>query len=576
MRHIAIIGIGPRGLSALENLYLEISKAKKSKEIQVTLFETAATPGSGRIWNTSQPDTNWLNITERALKDLKGRPAIDLPAFTIPAFHSYTEWLPKEQQHPDEDSPDTFPPRKKLGTYLNERFESIYKILDKAQNVSKKRTEIISIELKDEIFFLTDTLGNVHQFDEVVLTIGHQPTQISEQLQQWKEHATNKTNLIVFEEPYPVEHIVNTTQINSKSTVGLRGFGLAMIDVARAITIGKGGAFKITDNRTFESEYISSDQTPHKIIPFSLDGKPMVPKPLNAAIDKWFTPTNEEIQTFAVNIRKAAHGANNVSGTDFLKNAIAPIAVRVYKDLRKKAIPNSENEEQLKQIVIKWLDNESYANKLLHPVDNDTATTIKTFIDMATGDAPISLDYCVGQVWRHCQPTLYKEFSHTDLDDETTAEVIALDERSKRYSYGPPVESMQQILTLIRAEVLVLDYVDDPEIELVADGWKLSTNSKHIITNVMINSVLDPPKLLEIVSPLISNLLSNDLIDPIHSELGIHIEKNGCIMISDKSVDIPLAALGRISKGSVIGVDAILECFGSRINDWAKSAVQRI
>ncbi|WP_262486210.1 hypothetical protein [Gillisia marina] len=37
-----------------------------------------------------------------------------------------------------------------------------------------------------------------------------------------------------------------------------------------------------------------------------------------------------------------------------------------------------------------------------------------------------------------------------------------------------------------------------------------------------------------------------------------------------------MAVLGRLSKGSVIGVDAILECFGPRVTDWAKAAAKRV
>ena len=60
------------------------------------------------------------------------------------------------------------------------------------------------------------------------------------------------------------------------------------------------------------------------------------------------------------------------------------------------------------------------------------------------------------------------------------------------------------------------------------------------------------------------------------TELGIETKKNGIVISSENEKQIPIAVLGRLAKGSVIGVDAILECFGDRIEDWAKSFVERL
>ncbi|WP_299256722.1 FAD/NAD(P)-binding protein [uncultured Aquimarina sp.] len=574
MRQIAIIGTGPRGLSALESFFVILSKGNPQKDIKVTLFEPSDVPGTGTAWNTRQADTNWLNITERALKNLEGRPAIHLNEFGIPAFPSYTDWLPIEEQNLPEDAYDQFPPRRKLGNYLNQRFESIFTVLEKEKLAVLKNTTIEAIDYKENVFFIKDITNTQYQFEEIVLTIGHQPTILSDQLQQWKKHAMDN-NLNVFIDPYPVKNILDTP-IDTDACIGIRGFGLAMIDVMRALTIGCGGSFTITNKSTFESVYHHGKKTTQCIVPFSLDGNPMIPKPINAAIDAWFTPTDSEIETFKHTISAIAQGSKKVSNIWFLKNVIADIASRIYQDLGEKSITHNKNASQLHVIITNWLTDESHQDPLIQPIDNPASVNIEAFINMALGKSPISLDYCIGQVWRHCQPTLYKEFSHPTLPDEIIAEVISLDERSKRYSYGPPVESMQQMMALVRADVLILDFANNPDIEFLSEGWQLRYGENERIINVMINSVLDAPQLLEVQSPIIKSLLSNDIISPIHSELGIHTQTNGCVVLPDSINSISLSVLGRLAKGSVIGVDAILECFGSRIKDWAESAVRRI
>ena len=196
---------------------------------------------------------------------------------------------------------------------------------------------------------------------------------------------------------------------------------------------------------------------------------------------------------------------------------------------------------------------------------------------MALGNIPISLDYCLGQVWRHCQPTLYATFSYAEINYDIIEKVATLDDRIKRYSYGPPIESMQQILALVDAKVLSLDFVNNPEIDTVDDGWLFKNkNQASTPINTMINSVLDAPKLLDVNAPIIKSLLSNDLIQPIHTKLGIDTKKDGRVISYNSENQLPIAVLGRLSKGSVIGVDAILECFGSRARRWAKSAALKI
>ena len=575
MRRLAIIGGGPRGLSALEELFIELSIQNKEKEVIVSLFETSDNPGSGNVWNTQQLKTNWLNISERALQDLNSREKLSVDGLNISEFSSYTNWLPEEEQHLAPIVPDRFPERSKLGTYLNERFNSLAVELQMEGFLKIIKSEVINIDFNAGVFSLK-TEEECYEFDEVLLTIGHQPTKLSDQLKNWKKHEKTNPKVQVFEEPYPVETIIASDKINSESVVAIRGFGLAMIDVIRALTIGKGGEFETVNAKTFKSKFISSKAVPKKIIAFSLDGEPMVPKPLNAEIDADFTPSNDELAFFSQTISKYAHSSISVSDNSFLIEAIAKIAARIYLDLNENAIAHSLQQKEVEEIIRSWLKEATFKHELIVSSSMLVTTKIKKFIKMSLGKEPFSLDYCVGQVWRHCQPSLYKEFSHSNLPEEVIASVIALDERMKRYSYGPPVESMQQLLSLVDAKILELDLVEDPDIKQVKTGWKLEKNNSKATAQIMINSVLDAPKIKTVTSPLICNLLSNKLIEPIHSDLGINTHKNGCIEISEEKEFIPLAVLGRLAKGSVIGVDAILECFGPRVKDWAKGAVKRV
>ena len=568
MKTLAIIGMGPRGLYALENVLAQLSKSKKV--VEITIFESYDRLGAGPVWDENQSESNWINITERALDGITARPELWYSDICINAFPSYHQWCKFSQKDND---PDTFPPRKKLGKYLNQRCESLKKDLEKSQIIDFIRSNVKNIDVSAGTFSI-ETEDNIYNSEDVLLTIGHQPTQLSEQIENWKSHCAVKNEMSVYAEPYPVKQfktLKNTTDI----TIGLRGFGLAMIDVMRYLVINDFGNFKVVDSETFETVYYKSKAQNLRLVPFSLDGLPLSPKPLNKSIDDWYLPTTTELQNFKSEIESAAQTTNSGDSINFLIEPIAKIAAFIFYALGERRIETAHNKSEIEAITVDYLKDEKFQHALIQDETLSTYDLINSYINMALGEAEVSLDYCLWQVWRHCQPTLYEAFSYANVSDETIKKVIALDERSKRFSYGPPIESMQQILALVDAEIMTLDYTDNPEIELSAKGWKLSsTSDKSITTSVMINSVLDAPKLLDVNSSIIKSLLQNEMIQPMHSDLGIETFPNAYVKSDDKNEHMSLAILGRLAKGSVIGVDAILECFGSRIENWAKVYVE--
>ncbi|QLE01287.1 FAD/NAD(P)-binding protein [Galbibacter sp. BG1] len=570
MKKIAIIGIGPRGLSALESLLQALSEQQKQAEI--ILFETAADPGAGRIWNINQPSTNWLNISERDLKSLDGRPGITYKNIQLPAFPSYKNWT-TVNTNPLE--PDYFPPRNKIGLYFKQRYETLSAPLLQHGVAKLINSKITNIEKTEAGFSLKDQNENAFYADEVLLTVGHQRTEHSGQLKKWIQHAESNKDLIIVDKPYPVRHLTASPKIAPQTKVALRGFGLAMIDIMRALTIGRGAHFKIEDKETLQCSYHPTERVPKKIIPFSLDGKPMIPKPINEKIDSRFVPSKAQYQQFSDALTKVTSGEQKVDNIDFFKEAAANLSEEIY---REHFLPKDSTltKNDIKSVIINWLTDEDYKHDLLFNYEGATQKTIEAYLKMATGKAPISLDYCVGQVWRHCHDIIFDAFSYAEIEEDILVKAIALYDRMKRYSFGPPVESMQQMLALIKADVLSLDFVNNPDIAQVPQGWQFSMGKETITTPVLVNCVLDAPQLLKVDTPLIKNLLTNDLIAPVHSKLGIETNENASVLTSEENQIPTLSVLGRLAKGSVLGVDSISACFGERVQQWGDDVSRRI
>ena len=256
-------------------------------------------------------------------------------------------------------------------------------------------------------------------------------------------------------------------------------------------------------------------------------------------------------------------------------SAIVPIVASIYTSLPHTLGNKNYTFKQVEEAAFKWITNQNYKHSLILPTETPIVSLINSYVDMATATSAISLDFCVGQVWRHCQPSIYKQLSYNNFSNEVFANIIALDEQIKRYSYGPPVESIQQMLALVDAQILNLEYVNNPEIELSENGWIIKSKNKNIVANIMINSVLDAPDITAVKSDLVKSLLYNESIKIVSDNLGVQTTKDGYLIEKDTENKLPIALLGRLAKGTVIGVDAILECFGDRPAEWAKAAVNR-
>ncbi|MDO1500333.1 FAD/NAD(P)-binding protein [Winogradskyella maritima] len=569
-RKIAIIGIGPRGGYALERYILELAGESLLTNIHISLFEQTGYLGNGQVYNLGQNPSNWINITERIL-DLPEREQIKTESIAVDAFPSYKVWASKDYAIISEETPDTYPPRSQIGEFLSQRLQSLLEPLKQADIVSIHTEPVQIVKWLDNGKLEVDTGKTLHKdFDEVLLTIGHQPVEPSQQITDWENHVSAQEDSYLYQSPYPTTNYLENKNLRASSSVAIRGFGLAMIDVVRAIA-NKFGEFIITDQKSKLCDFQTDLYIKDLFIPFSLDGLPPVPKPLNAHIDNWFKPSEESLATFEEIIGDKKNQESAV-GPQFVIDAFVPIASSIYTNLPK--INNQYSKKEIENVIGSWLNDQSFKHQLLLSTELSAERSMRDYIDMAIGKTISSLDFCIGQVWRHCQPTLYSALSFNDCSDKVFADIIKLDESTKRYSYGPPVESIQQLLALLKSGILNLDFVSDPDIELIDGGWKLSNETKSISANFMIDSVLDAPKIKAVRSPLVQSLLSDDLMQAVHDDLGIVTNENSYLISKDANRKVPIALLGRLAKGTIIGVDAILECFGDRPREWAVQAAQ--
>jgi len=564
---IAIVGFGPRGLACLENLVQALSNDSWVVAINMLVFEPSETIGTGKAWGLEQPESNYINISDHALQNLQGREKVVWGNCTIPSFPSYTQWCRNQQKTENvEDKKDVYPARSQMGAYLHQRALSLCDVLQKHKVLTIHQAIVTGITYtNNELTLLAKQ--QEYKVTEVVLAQGHLSTKDSKETKAFKAHARTHACTYI-DNPYETPLATNSL---SNTTVAIKGFGLSMIDIARQLTNYKYGTFVAQEEIPF-LKFIPEKGCVHKLIPYSFDGLPCVPKPYGRTIDQQFEPTITEKNTFELSLRNHVATPDAITSIQFLLEAFARVAVAVYKRNHTETIAT----HTLQSLVVAWLQDTGTSHELILNTQLETREYMVRCVHMAYGTEESSLDYTIGQVWRHLQPTMYRVFAFSGLPGDILEKLVATDESTKRYSYGPPVESILQLIALVDAKILDLRFVKDPEVTLIQEGWKF-TKDKHTQTaQQLCNSVMDAPVLNDIKSPLLHSLQAQQLIQAVHPGLGVLTHADATVVPVQKSNNpIPIAVIGRNAKGSVLGADAILECFSPEIEDWANGVVHR-
>lgn len=570
LKRIAIIGCGPRGLYALECLLKHLSFLHELPLQSILIFDNSKDLGAGEVWKIDQTDANWINISVQHLSEFRGRDEMVIGDTQISKFPTFKDWALQNNYY-NETEILTFPPRSVMGKYLAERFQSLVQSLSHLDIIKIHREKVANVLIREE-GGLDITLCNtkIHRVDECLLTIGHQPVSMSDEIKKWQLLA-NKYNLSFISDPYDEKLI---KQLETED-IAIRGMGLAMIDVVRLLALRYGSFKESNDDNTFY-KYESDNSFHFIVIPFSTDGLPPVPKPLTTVIDEIYDPGAVVKNLFKENIENLiVHDDYKIFTEKFL-SLFTTVVLDLYYEKPNYFKQSKKSREDLEITVLNWLKDMSYEDELILDTKLDCSEYMKETVLMAHNVKPVSLDYMIMQVWRHLQPTMYALFSHSQLPEEVMEKIVELDESSKRYTFGPPVEAIKQLIALSEYGFIDFSFANDPSVEITEEGWSMSKKSSFIKTRVMIDSVLGSPLAKDIDSSIFNNLIKEREIAPVTANLGFRTDVDGTAYKHTDTLNNSLCILGRYCKGSVLGVDAILECFSREAEDWSEGLIKRI
>jgi uncharacterized NAD(P)/FAD-binding protein YdhS len=238
LTRIAIIGLGPWGVCALERIVTTARHGlRPGLAVEAHVIEPG-TPGSG-VYDVTQPDYLLLNNPCSQLSLYPFASETDRPVYGLGLFDWATaqgyRWVGDRcvidpSGRPIE--PHHFLPRRLMGEYLHWFYRALISGAPSTVEIVHHPTSAVDLAAAPgggEHVHLAG--GRVLSVDHVIVTSGHTANA------EGGEQGSHPRHL----SPYPVTAYVE--RLPDDARVGVAGMGLVALDVVIALTIGRGGRF---------------------------------------------------------------------------------------------------------------------------------------------------------------------------------------------------------------------------------------------------------------------------------------------------------------------------------------------
>ncbi|WP_375669139.1 FAD/NAD(P)-binding protein [Bartonella sp. MR168JLCBS] len=532
---VAILGVGPRGISILERLLTLYSHYPFSGNIDILLIDPNEM-GTG-THSVHQPDHLLVNTvacqitlfgddTVKGVGPIRKGPnfyqwAIQQGYRNINGVFSRTEHnVGKEIKENDYLS------RRLLGEYLSWAYQELTQDLPSGIRIKEIRQKVINLYIHQDN--KTDILledGYRYSVDFVYITTGHGKNTYSshdESLQQFVAgHQMKNALLNYYSNPYPIEKL---DSIQSQSRVLVQGIGLTSYDVLSQLTYGRGGTF--TENAG-QLCYMPSGKEP-KIALFSRQTLPFSSRGINQK-----GGSGQYIPSFLTldaihHLRKQSSIANGSPKLDF-ETQLLPLLLKemcyVYRSTQ----------------LGHWLDPETYVvtskdeqciQALLYPHRNKIFASLKDYTrffmehlkddlhSSAAGnvDGPVK---AATDVLRDVRDILRSAIDFCGLTSSSHKYFIEyFNPNFNRISVGPPMQRNQELKALMEAGIVTLAGGPSPKLVLNASTSRFEIQSvfqdenSSVDGDVLITAKIDSFSPLRDESPFIKNLAAQGIIRP--------------------------------------------------------------
>ncbi|MBI0326862.1 FAD/NAD(P)-binding protein [Burkholderia plantarii] len=529
---IAIVGMGPRGLTILERLLEHAGRLSKGVSLQIEVFDCGE--GGQGVHRSDQPDHLLINtvasqVTMFAPTSVAGGDD-DLSLVQWAHASGYRRVADRFVRNPPDDAGVAITqadhlPRSLLGEYLSWVYRRVVAGLPDTIQVTHRRVQVVDLVERDGRFDVVTEGGDTRSVDYVFLTTGHgrrKPTEEDQAFGAFVErHLGHNPRLGYFASPYPVETL---DAIWPAATVAVQGFGLTAHDVISSLTLGRGGRYVEEDGRL---RYLRSGLEPH-IVLFSRNCLPFAARGVNQKgiagrhHARFFTKDAVEAK------RRAALLATGDPRIDFRRDVV-PLAIKemayAYRTAREGREIDVDGFEPTP-------DELRAIDAILWPLKGqrfDSFSAFREFFDKLLRDdldeafkgnlsSPVK---AATDVLRDTREALRVAVEYGGLTPDSHRYFVEdFNATTNRVSFGPPKQRNVEFLAL--QEAGLIDIAGGPGARVVADDAHASfrieaayaNHTEHTYADALVIARLDAYSPLTDASRLTANLMKRGLVRP--------------------------------------------------------------
>lgn len=574
---VAIIGSGPRGLSVLERI-VHHGQQNPDDRWDLLLFDKHELgPGC----HVSDQSRHLLLNTAADQTTIFPKPSE--PA-TSPARHTMTfdQWildcLEKGRHHDlivlNNDSPvDSYQPRALFGHYLMDMLSSILAVKSAGTEVQLINAYVHDLSREDDGTWTLQVDNQTYRgVDYVYLCTGH------------------NINLEVAHpgqdgfigNPFPIQQTM--ALIPDQSVVALQGLGLTAIDVIAELTQGRGGRF--VSDQAGKIRYEPSGREP-LLLAYSRTGIPLRSRPVNEK-------TSIE-QRRGKHFTRDAIDRHKQSGKVDFAACLLPLILKDMEDAGHAALTRNasgpERDEAGPEVRPASEQPPFTWETLARTAPPESLATPETFrayvLDFLTRDMEESTKGNVRSPLKAAYDVLrdHRELMAHAIDFEGlegTSQTWFYNEFLpviKRLSVGPPKERIAQLIALVEAGILKMDFGPGARCEKAGQGWQIiagpwpdyRARADFLIdARLPVNGPGNDPLIRRLVEKGIARYFQNgDYVSD-----GLEIDR--CLQVIDQGGHpVPsLWALGVVTEGTRFYTFFLPRPYGrSRFEDDAETAV---
>lgn len=547
---IAIVGAGPRALSALDSLGRRLRAASDlPRRVLIDVIDPGAHPGTGAACDPEQPPYLRLNVTA-AIVDAHEPDAADR---VTPAFRDWAA------EHGITAGLQDYPPRETVGAYLTQAWQDVVGALPEGVELellraraiglrgSAQRGEAWELELAETLG--TEPLGTEAQpssgsrwsgpYDEVLLATGHAADHPGA-----LRHAGHGPVPLV-EAVYPVSRQLGPETVPAGARVAVRGAALTFIDAALALTEGRGGRFR--EEADGRLEYLPSGQEPAVILPSSrsgllLDAKP---DPVTEA-----DPRREQI---------VAAGQAEIRASEDVSEILAAVQRTAQRLLRREEDLQELFTVSAPQALAEQVGETLRTGAEPGPRQGRALRALRRSIDAAHDTALGGPAWALGRAWSLLYPALVERMSLQELPAQQWEAFRTAAAACERWAFGPPLIQARRLESLIRAGIVDLSRldagipIDDPETSV----------------DVLIDAALAPPG-IPAEDPLLSGLVRDGLLSVPWGRRGCRTSDSAQALDAQGDGVPGLSVIGRPVEDVILGHDTLNRRLHPQPERWAQ------